>query len=207
MTDCILISADQDLCSFWPTWSPGAVVVAAPEAALDLIEPGSIVWLHVARNMPDPVAAVAMAARALAPGRIVALSDRPNDEEALQLLDAGAVGYCHARAAAPTLQQVGTVVANGGLWVGQSLLTRLIGALQNALPQPAAPDQRLDRLSPREREAAIMAGSGASNREIAARLCITERTVKAHLSAVFAKLGVRDRLQLALLLRGSQPHN
>lgn len=207
MTDCILISADQDLCSFWPTWSRGAVAVATPEAALDLIEPGSIVWLHVASNMPDPVAAVAIAVRVLAPGRIVALSDRPNDEEALRLLDAGAVGYCHARAAAPTLQQVGTVVANGGLWVGQSLLSRLIGALQNALPPPAAPDQRLGGLSPREREAAIMASSGASNREIATRLCITERTVKAHLSAVFAKLGVRDRLQLALLLRGSRSDN
>jgi DNA-binding CsgD family transcriptional regulator len=83
----------------------------------------------------------------------------------------------------------------------------LVGALQNALPPPAAPDQRLGELSPREREAAIMAGSGASNREIAAGLCITERTVKAHLSAAFAKLGVRDRLQLALLLRGSRPEH
>jgi len=53
-------------------------------------------------------------------------------------------------------------------------------------------------LTPRERDVAIEVAHGATNKEVAQRLNITERTVKAHLGAVFEKLGVRDRLQLVL---------
>ena len=51
--------------------------------------------------------------------------------------------------------------------------------------------------------ARLVAG-GASNREVAEQLSITERTVKAHLSAIFEKLGLRDRLQLSLRINGVQ---
>ena len=57
-------------------------------------------------------------------------------------------------------------------------------------------------LTPRESEVAEMAAKGASNQEIAASCGISERTVKAHLSAIFEKLGVVDRLQLALKVHG-----
>ena len=66
-----------------------------------------------------------------------------------------------------------------------------------AAPEP----ELLTRLSIREREVALAAANGASNKEIARELKITERTVKVHLGAVFAKLDVRDRLHLAILLR------
>ena len=61
-------------------------------------------------------------------------------------------------------------------------------------------DTRLDRLTPREREIAQLIGGGASNKEIAGRLNITEATVKAHLTAIFRKLGLSDRLGLALFV-------
>ena len=57
-------------------------------------------------------------------------------------------------------------------------------------------------LTAREREIALQIGGGSSNKTIAQRLGITERTVKAHLGSAFAKLGVHDRLQLALLVTG-----
>lgn len=57
-------------------------------------------------------------------------------------------------------------------------------------------------LSERELQAAKLVAGGASNKEIADQLAITERTVKAHLSAIFEKLGVRDRLQLSLRING-----
>ena len=57
-------------------------------------------------------------------------------------------------------------------------------------------------LSDRETQVARLVSAGASNKEIAENLLITERTVKAHLSAVFEKLGVRDRLQLSLRVNG-----
>jgi DNA-binding NarL/FixJ family response regulator len=53
-------------------------------------------------------------------------------------------------------------------------------------------------LTERQREVAMLVGKGASNKKIANQLDITDRTVKAHLGTIFEKLGVKDRLQLAL---------
>jgi DNA-binding NarL/FixJ family response regulator len=72
---------------------------------------------------------------------------------------------------------------------------------QASIASPAS----LDDLTKRERQVAKAVAEGLSNREIAARLNISERTVKARLTGVFQKLDVRDRVQLALLLRGSAP--
>jgi DNA-binding NarL/FixJ family response regulator len=60
----------------------------------------------------------------------------------------------------------------------------------------------LDDLTKRERQVAQAVADGLSNREIAERLSVSERTVKARLTSVFQKVDVRDRVQLALLLRG-----
>jgi DNA-binding NarL/FixJ family response regulator len=65
-------------------------------------------------------------------------------------------------------------------------------------------DELPEELSGREAEVAREVVAGRSNKEIARVLGITERTVKAHLGAIFAKLGVRDRLQLALRLTGDK---
>ena len=135
---------------------------------------------------------------------VVVLSNAPDDEEGLQALQAGALGYCHAMATQAMLMQVAAVVSHGGLWVGETLLRRLTLATVNALQTTAAEADSATafaNLSPREREVALAVARGASNREVAQHLNITERTVKAHLSAVFEKLGVRDRLQLVLLMK------
>jgi DNA-binding NarL/FixJ family response regulator len=61
-----------------------------------------------------------------------------------------------------------------------------------------------ERLTAREQEAAILLAQGASNKEIARRMEITERTVKAHVGAMLEKLGARDRLQLSLIINEVQ---
>ena len=63
----------------------------------------------------------------------------------------------------------------------------------------------LAALTKRELEVARLVANGSSNKEIARQLGITERTVKAHVGAVFQKLNVRDRLQLALIVSGRRP--
>jgi DNA-binding NarL/FixJ family response regulator len=63
---------------------------------------------------------------------------------------------------------------------------------------PGKGDERLGRVTPRERQIVDLLSAGASNKEIAKRLNVTERTVKAHLTAIFRKLGLSGRLQLAL---------
>lgn len=134
--------------------------------------------------------------------RVIVLSSVPSQEEGLLALERGARGYCHALGAAGLLREVALVVRYGGLWVGPDLLARAIRAAGAVIGQAGAPDIGITRvlssLSEREREVAFAVAEGLSNKSVAQRLGITERTVKAHLSAVFDKFGVRDRMQLAL---------
>jgi DNA-binding NarL/FixJ family response regulator len=139
---------------------------------------------------------------------IIALGDQPDDEEALACFSAGARGYCNAHAVPQLLQSVADVVLQGGLWIGEALMRRLLqGTARIAMPAPkSAPADWAALLTDREREVAIAVAEGASNKEIARRLDITERTVKAHATAIFGKLQVRDRLQLSLLVHSQKAH-
>lgn len=93
------------------------------------------------------------------------------------------------------------MVEHGGLWLGQELLQRLIMVSKNMVgSQPQHIAELTAKLTEREREVALEAAKGLSNKQIARDLSITERTVKAHLKHVFERLQVKDRLQLALLL-------
>ena len=86
-----------------------------------------------------------------------------------------------------------------GLWVGESLLNRLLGGISNRIGNAnSGGNELLAGLSPREREIALCVARGESNKEIARELNLAERTIKLHLTSIFEKLQVRDRLQLAL---------
>jgi two-component system, NarL family, nitrate/nitrite response regulator NarL len=170
-----------------------------------------MVWLTAGNaQWPDILRQVLQAQ----PGaRIVLLSGAPDPQEGLQALNLGVRGYAHAYAVPALLQEVATVVDHGGLWVGPDLLLRLVGATQAALAKratpeadapvaTAAPANPWDLLSAREAQVARAVCAGRSNKEVADLMFISERTVKAHMGAVFEKLGVRDRLQLVLRLAG-----
>jgi DNA-binding NarL/FixJ family response regulator len=135
--------------------------------------------------------------------QVVAASSNPNDEKAIQALDAGCAGYCHAFATSATLKQVQQVIDAGQVWIGKNLMqrllhgtSRLVGKKNDATPEWSK------ELTEREREVAVLAANGASNLAISTNFGITERTVKAHLSAAFVKLNITDRLQLALRVHG-----
>jgi len=136
---------------------------------------------------------------------LILLCDEPEESLTMEALSAGAAGCCNTNAAPEVLKQVALVVSNGGLWVGQSLLQRLVGSTSRALGEKAERPPRDDwstLLSEREAQVARLVAGGASNKEIAGQLAITERTVKAHLTAIFEKLSLRDRLQLSLRING-----
>ena len=144
--------------------------------------------------------------------RVVLLSSTPEPGEGLRALNEGARGYTHTYGVPALLQEVALVVEHSGLWVGPDLLLRLVGSTNVALAaRPASPPAQLSAtaapfgsawatLSAREAQVARSVSAGRSNKEVASLMFISERTVKAHLGAVFEKLGVRDRLQLVLRL-------
>lgn len=177
------------------------------QMVLAAVQAQDVVWLPV--DTPDwkDKLRFLRQQRPLCP--VVVLSRVPNDPEGLQAIDAGAQGYGHFWSVPSVLQQMAQVVTNGGLWVGPTLVQRLLKASAALLPHdPEAnlsPEMDFSVLSQREREVAYAVAAGQSNKEVAEKLYISERTVKAHLGAVFDKLGVRDRLQLVLRLSGRLP--
>lgn len=134
---------------------------------------------------------------------VIAASSNPQDNEAMEALDAGCVAYCHAFSDPNTLKQVKEVVEAGQVWIGKSLMQRLLHNVKRTVPKVVPQDQAwAEGLTRRELEVANLAANGASNSAIALQCHISERTVKAHLSAVFDKLNITDRLQLALRVHG-----
>ena len=135
--------------------------------------------------------------------KAVVLSPTPNDDEALEMIGLGAVGYGHSLAHASQLQAMQSAVINGGLWLGSGLMKKVLATLarnqaRNEMQQPRQVDL-LESLSERERSVAEEVARGATNQEISASLAIKERTVKAHITSIFSKLSVRNRVELALL--------
>lgn len=164
-----------------------------------------LVWLRLQADFP-PAAQILEIRQKVANIPFVVLSDAPSDNDALTAFAGSARGYCNSHATAAILQQVSGVVLQGGIWIGESLMQRLVAQTDNLIVDSSSQAAgALDSLTPRELEVAQAVASGSSNREIALRLGITERTVKAHVSAILEKLQVRDRLQLALLLKSRIP--
>ena len=133
-----------------------------------------------------------------------------SENKQINALVNGAAGYCGELEPPKLLLQAVNSVLKGEIWIQRHLVPRVIGTLIKMKPAPA---QMLDNsksiessalismLSSREREVANMIRDGESNKAIAKCLSISERTVKAHLTSIFKKLNVADRLHLALYIK------
>jgi len=129
--------------------------------------------------------------------KIFALSNFPNHQEAVVLLSKGVVGYANSRMLAQNLEHALSAVEFGDIWLPPEFITELIKAVK---PNGATSEIKR-RLSKKEFEVAQLVSDGHTNIEIADTLNIAERTVKSHLTSIFEKLQVKDRLALALLVK------
>ena len=127
-------------------------------------------------------------------GRVLVLTTFDLDEYVLEALRAGASGFLLKDA--PAEQLIGGIraVAQGDALLAPSVTRRLIESRLRIDEPPPAAAARLAELTAREREVLELLGHGASNAEIAGRLILGEATVKTHVSRIFAKLGLRDRI-------------
>ena len=197
----LLLSPGQHMLDNWAGLASDGQVYASA-AALSDASSACLFWLHARGDGSEWLQANLQAIlQRYVDARIVVLSNVPSQQESLAVMQLGVVGYCHAYSEAAVLAEVKAVVEHGGIWLGQELLLHLIGPSRQQVPaRPQEAARLLQILTPREQEVARQAAQGLSNKEIARQLDITERTVKAHLSSSFERLGVKDRLQLALML-------
>ncbi len=132
-------------------------------------------------------------------------------QQELAALAAGMAACCDAMLKQDELERIVDVVLQGGVWVSRSTIPLLVSKLQHfsvhhveTTGDRAGEADPIGGLTERQLEVAKMVSQGASNKQIAQSLSITDRTVKAHLTAIFEKLNVPDRLHLALYIKNRE---
>jgi DNA-binding NarL/FixJ family response regulator len=130
--------------------------------------------------------------------RILILTTFDLDDYVYDALCAGASGFLLKDVTAERLFEAVRVIAAGEALLAPAVTRRLISEFSRIRPRQATPPTAmaaLRELTPRETEVLRLIAEGLSNPEIAARLVVTEETVKTHVSRVLGKLGLRDRTQ------------
>src|SRR5690606_27154645 len=133
--------------------------------------------------------------------RVLVLTTFDLDEYIVEALRAGASGFLLKDVPPDDLVQAIRVVASGDAIVAPSVTRRLLDKFASRLPsayERSTPPQ-LDRLTERELEVLRLIARGMSNAEIAAKLVVSETTVKTHVGNVLTKLSLRDRVQAVVL--------
>jgi len=129
--------------------------------------------------------------------RVIVLTASDNEEEYVQAMKFGTSGIVLKQTATELLIKSIRKVYSGEIWLD----SRTTAAVMRQFASPgdaAAKDRERSPLSQREREIVVLVAQGFKNKEIAERMFISEQTVKNHLHNIFDKLGVSDRLELAL---------
>jgi len=129
--------------------------------------------------------------------RVIMLTTFDLDEYVFAALRAGASGFLLKNAPADDLVAAVRTVAAGDALLAPAVTRRVIAAFGHRRA-PSEVARELGRLSGREREVLLLVARGRSNAEIAAELVIGEATVKSHLSSLFAKLGLGDRVEAVI---------
>ena len=128
--------------------------------------------------------------------RVIVLTSFLDDDRVLPALQAGAAGYLLKNTEPSELARAIRVASRGEVIIDPTVAARLVDAISASAPRETRDHDQLTR---REREVLELIAGGRSNKRIALELGISERTVKAHVGHVLAKLGVSDRTQAALL--------
>lgn len=140
--------------------------------------------------------------------RIIISGNSLSDDAEWELFKIGVRGCCRSDIDPQFLKGIVVAVQQGELWIRRTLTYRLLDELKSVATGKhrvyRAELELLDSLTQREYEIAVRAGNGENNKQISQGLDITERTVKAHLTEIFRKLGIADRLKLVLILSADQ---
>ncbi len=190
-----LLSDDSELRDRWMSSLMMLKPIAFSMVSSD-IEREAILFVHDKMIIPMGEAEI----KDLFGHRVMVFSMTPDFSEAQHFLQRGAMGYGNAMMHASHLYSAYQALEEGKVWLHPDFITLMISQIQDRNSSKEKSLAVLELLSPREREVALMLGDGATHQEIADALDITVRTVKAHATAIYQKLSIKDRLALSLLL-------
>jgi DNA-binding NarL/FixJ family response regulator len=157
-----------------------------------------VLLLDVQMPGVDGLAAMESIAAADAPTRVLMLTTFDLDEYVYRAMRAGACGFLLKDMPAEDIVAAVRQAARGvDALLAPAVTRRLLDRFATTPPRPSSPD--VGRLTARETEVLRLLGRGLSNAEIAGELFIGETTVKTHVTRVLMKLGLRDRVQAAIL--------
>lgn len=151
---------------------------------IDLVMPGA-----------GGVAAIRRLRAAVPEARILVLTSFSSEDQVIPAVQAGAAGYLLKDVAPAELESAVRTVARGEALLDAQVVGRVMAELAHG-PQARTPG--IDDLTPRELEVLRLLARGRSNRQLAAELFVSEKTVKTHVSSILAKLRLGDRTQAAL---------
>jgi two-component system NarL family response regulator len=215
MNNLMIASSDQDRLALWKQGLTGNVSTALIKDKLlgnklnalteDMVKiKPQILLLDFDLLGLDGSYSVVSLRRLCAETKIIIMSGDISEDMEWELLKAGMRGCCRYDVTHELLNQVVEAVHKGELWIPRTLTSRLIDELGNSTTLKNSANRAtlglLSKLTQREYDIAVRVGKGECNKQIALACNITERTVKAHLTEIFHKMGVTDRLNLALAL-------
>jgi DNA-binding NarL/FixJ family response regulator len=177
------------------TWAVALESISHHQEEIMLLDPGLI------QHSPEQSVAEVSAG---SPATQIMIIETPSEPEVdhVAFFNAGVHGFCKEDIPQALLNKAIDAVLKGELWMPRSLITRIVDEYTRNRRTPDNPSRQSDNsvecLTPRELEVARMVHRGGNNKTIARNLNISERTVKSHLSAIFRKLNIENRLHLAL---------
>jgi DNA-binding NarL/FixJ family response regulator len=167
-----------------------------------------VILMDVRMPVMDGVTATAALARELPDSQVLMLTTFDDEEYIVKALQAGAKGYLLKDIPVSDLAEAIRLTHTGIYQLDPSVAGKLISAFQRVDPLPAQSSSEvvsrqpsIQSLTDREREVLRLIATGATNREIAAQLVVSEGTVKNHVSNILSRLGLRDRTQAAIYAR------
>ncbi|MEM8502032.1 MAG: response regulator transcription factor [Cyanobacteria bacterium P01_D01_bin.1] len=212
-----LLSLERDLIIVGEAENGKVALAWLAQASLEQLP--QVILMDMRMPVMDGVAATGAIAKQYPAIKILVLTTFDDDELIAQSMAVGAQGYLLKDTPSEELAQAIRSVAKGysqfgpGIvqkMIGQKMIgQKMIGALpaSNETPVTAGTSEvppEVAALTPRETEVLICIGNGASNKEIAQQLFLSEGTVKNHVTNILSRLGVRDRTQAALLVQSIQ---
>ncbi|HEV2437915.1 MAG TPA: response regulator transcription factor [Verrucomicrobiae bacterium] len=182
----VLLEAEPDIAVVGEAETGRQAVQLARKLAPD------VVVMDIAMPNLNGLEATRQIAREMPAAKLLVLSSYSDDEYVHQVTEAGATGYLLKQTAATDLIKAVREARNGNAFFSPAISKRLVERYREAFLQGAPVKKRIDLLTSREAEVLQLIAEGRANKQIAAELCISIKTVEKHRQQVMNKLNIHD---------------